>query len=322
MLLLLLACASDVPPGDDTAAADATDSADPGDTGAGDDPATAALALAEGVSQAELERTITELEALGTRYTFSEGDESAADLLVARLEALGLGVERQVFDVDGVRCENLVAVQLGVEAPDEVYVFSAHYDSTSDNPGSHAPGADDNASGVAAVLEAARLLAGKRTRATAWFVLTAAEEQGSLGSAELTDRMLDEGVDARAVMAPDMIGYWPLGEGDALDILGDPASQPLVVQMSEIADALGVANKMWVDHDYCYGDDHTHFQDAGYPAISPMDCVEAHNLPRSGETTPHYHRTTDTIDTLHLGFTTRVTQVTTATFATWLGLLD
>ena len=124
-----------------------------------------------------------------------------------------------------------------------------------------------------------------------WFVLTGAEEQGSLGSAHMVQWLLDEPVNVEAVIAPDMIGYWPLGEGDAMDILGNEDSEHLVEGMSEIADLLGVAHKTWVFHAYCYGDDHTNFQEAGIPAIAPMDCVEAHNVSGSGESTPHYHKT-------------------------------
>jgi hypothetical protein len=50
--------------------------------------------------------------------------------------------------------------------------------------------------------------------------------------------------------------------------------------------------------------------------------VEAHNVRASDEETPNYHRTTDTVDTLHFGFTTRVVQVTTVTFASWVEPLE
>jgi hypothetical protein len=90
--------------------------------------------------------------------------------------------------------------------------------------------------------------------------------------------------------------------------------------MGAVADQLGVAHKDWVDHWYCYGDDHTHFQEAGFAAIAPMDCVEAHNLQNSDEDTPHYHKTTDTLDTLYLPFTAKVTGVIVASLASWAGL--
>ncbi|MBM4364645.1 MAG: M20/M25/M40 family metallo-hydrolase [Deltaproteobacteria bacterium] len=319
-MLLLLACVT----ADNGADPLVDDTATPpgGDTAAemgGADP----LSLAAEVSEAEILATITDLAALGTRHSYSEGDELAAAYLVDRLEAYGLVVDQLPFEIDeGVTGLNLVARKEGVESPSVVYAFSAHYDSTSDDPLVSAPGADDNASGVAAVLEAARILSSRDTRASAWFVLTAGEEQGALGSLALAEAWQDEGADIRGVIAPDMMAYWPLGDGDAFDILGDEASEPLVNDMARVADELGVANKTWIEHRYCYGDDHTYYQDAGFPAISPMDCVEAHNVRDSGEDTPHYHKTTDTVDTLYLPFTARVTQVTTVTFAGWVGLAE
>ncbi len=319
-MLLLLACFTAKngadPLIDDTAAGPGNDTA--AEAG-GLDP----LDLAAEVSEAEIRATITDLANFGTRYSYSEGDEEAAAYLVDRLEAYGLVVDQLPFEIDdGVTGMNLVARKAGTESPSVVYAFSAHYDSTSNDPENSAPGADDNASGVAAVLEAARILSTRDTRASAWFVLTAGEEQGALGSLALAEAWQDEGADIRGVIAPDMMAYWPLGDGDAFDILGDETSEPLVIDMAAVADTLGVANKTWIEHRYCQGDDHTYYQDAGFPAISPMDCVEAHNVRGSGEDTPHYHRTTDTVDTLYLPFTTRVTQVTTVTFAGWVGLAE
>lgn len=294
--------------------ADATQrDAAPPDAGLVSDPLAVALGVGAGVSSAELVTTITDLQALGTRYTYSDGDEAARDYLSARLRAYGYEPELDAFTFRGETAENLIARKAGTEQPEVVFIFSAHYDSTSEEPDSSAPGADDNASAVAVVLEAARLLADVPLRHSVWFVLTAAEEQGSVGSAHLARRLATEHVDVQGVIAPDMIGYWPLGDDDAFDILGDTDSAALVDHMAQVADALGVAYKRWIEHEYCYGDDHTMFQEAGFPAISPMDCVEAHNLPATRETLGHYHRSTDTLETLHIPFTTRVAAVIVAT---------
>jgi Zn-dependent M28 family amino/carboxypeptidase len=273
------------------------------------------LALAGEVRQETLAEHIEALAALGTRFTYSDGDERARDLLVDRLGALGYETELDAFRFAGEDAENIIARKVGVTTPDVVYIFSAHYDSTSESPETSAPGADDNASGVAAVLEAARVLADVPLESSVWFVLTAAEEQGSVGSAHLARRLKTERTDVRGVIAPDMIGYWPLGDDDALDLLGDMGSVALVDRMAALADALGVPYKRFIEHEYCYGDDHTNFQEAGFPAISPMDCVEAHNIPASGETLGHYHRSSDTLETLHLPFTTRVAGLIVATLA-------
>jgi bacterial leucyl aminopeptidase len=272
------------------------------------------LALAGEVSQTELEKTIAELGQMPTRYTLTQGDEQARDYLVARARALGLEPELDPFQVAGQTANNVIIRHPGTVTPDVIYIFSAHYDSTSSTPMTLAPGADDNATGVASVLEAARVLTKRSFRASVWFVFTAAEEQGSLGSKHMAQWLVTQGKDVRGVIAPDMIGYWPLGAQDKFDILGDPASKFLVDQMSDVATRLGVEHKTWINHGYCYGDDHTSFQEAGIPAITPMDCVEAHNL-SVGEDTPNYHQTTDTASTLYMPFTTKVAGVIVATLA-------
>jgi len=275
--------------------------------------------LGADVKQAELETTIKALSAIPTRFTMTQGDEMARDYLVGRIQALGLTAELDPFPVQNQTANNIIVKIAGAEQPEVIYMFSAHYDSTSSTPTTSAPGADDNATGVAAVLEAARILSQHRFKHSVWLVFTAAEEQGSLGSKHLADALRAQSAQVKGVIAPDMIGYWPQGEGDKFDILGDPASKFLVDQMAAMADRMGVANKTYINHGYCYGDDHTMFQEAGFPAISPMDCVEAHNI--GGEQTPHYHQTSDTFETLNMPFTTKVAGVITATLAELAGPL-
>jgi len=295
--LLLTACGAE-----DDANLDAAQAVDP-------------QALAAQVSQPQLETSIQALEALGTRHTIGDGDANARAYLEQRITDLGLAAELDEFTASGEAAHNVIVKHPGTTSPEVVWIFSAHYDSTSNMPATAAPGADDNATGVAAVLEAMRLLTPHRFADSVWFVFTAAEEQGSLGSAHMTEWLLEDGVDVRGVIAPDMMGYWPLGDADLFDILGDPDSEHLVERMAEMATVLGVAHKTFIAHGYCYGDDHTSFQEAGFPAISPMDCVEAHNLPATDEELPHYHRTTDTFDTLYMPFTTKVAGVIVATLA-------
>ncbi len=266
------------------------------------------------VSQTELTTSISGLEGLGTRYTIGQGDERARDHLVGRIMSLGLLPELDPFTIASETANNIIVKYPGSEDPNVVYIFSAHYDSTSSAAATSAPGADDNGSGVAAVLEAMRLLTKHSFKYSIWFVFTAAEEQGSIGSKHMAAWLKEQAIDVRGVIAPDMIGYWPQGESDQMDILGDPASETLVDHMASVATRLGVGFKKYINHNYCYGDDHTSFQEAGFPSITPMDCVEAHNLP-TDEDTPHYHNTTDVMSTLHMGFTTKVVGVIVVTLA-------
>ena len=275
------------------------------------------LALAENIQEARLLDYMQTLVDFGTRYTFSDGDDDARAYLKSLFEGWGYLVEEDTFDVQGEAATNLIIKIEGAVNPEQIVVFSAHYDSTSEIPLVLAPGADDNASGVAALLETAVLLDSVAFEKSIWFVLTAAEEQGSLGSASLAQQWSDSNLQVEAVMAPDMIGYWPRGDNDEMDILGNESSEHLAEDMALFAEELGVSHRIWIRHDYCYGDDHTNYQENGFPAISPMDCVEAHNVSASGEETPHYHISTDSMDTIHMGFTTRVTEVLVATFAYW-----
>lgn len=275
------------------------------------------LALAADVSEAELSATIQGLEALMTRYTIGDGDLRARDYLVDRLADMGLTAELDPFQVINETAHNVIVKHPGTTNPEVVYIYLAHYDSRSTTAmnATLAPGADDNATGVASVLEAARLLTPHTFKHSLWFVFTAAEEQGSLGSKHMANWIQEQGLDVRGVIAPDMIGYWPAGESDQMDILGDPSSRFLVDHMADVATRMGVPHKTWIEHMYCYGDDHTSFQERGIPAIAPMDCVEAHNVAGSGEDTPHYHATSDTFATLHMAFTTKVAGVILATVA-------
>lgn len=287
--------------------------------GSGDDvaptPAVEPDALAAAVSQSELAASIQGLEGMGTRFTQGDGDDRAKDYLVGRFTQLGLTAELDPFPIMGETANNIIVKHPGTVTPEIVYIFSAHYDSTSNTPMTDAPGADDNATGVAAVLEAARVLTPHAFEHSIWFVLTAAEEQGSMGSKHMVTWLPSSGFEFRGVIAPDMIGYWPKGDADEMDILGDTASQFMVDHMAAVATRLGVPHKTYLQHGYCYGDDHTSFQEAGIPAISPMDCVEAHNVAGSLEDTPHYHAPTDRFQTLHMPKTTKVAGVIVATLA-------
>ncbi len=286
-----------------------------GDHGPTTVPAVDPMALAAQVQEAALTDTITALEALGTRYTMSDGDERARDYLTGRIAALGLTAELDPFQVQAATANNIIVRHPGTGESTDVYIYSAHYDSTSNTPMTSAPGADDNATGVAAVLEAARVMTPHAYKHDIWFVFTAAEEQGSLGSKHMVGWLASQGINVKGVIAPDMIGYWPAGDEDKFDILGDPASELLVNHMADAATRLGVAHKKWIEHTFCYGDDHTNFQEAGFPAITPMDCVEAHNVAGSLEDTPHYHRASDTSATLYMPFTTKVAGVIVTTLA-------
>lgn len=171
---------------------------------------------------------------------------------------------------------NVVATKRGSARPDEIVVVGGHYDSV---PGS--PGANDNASGVAATLEAARVLARVPTARTVQFVLFAAEELGLYGSAAFaTDRR--GGI--VAMINSDMVGW-----GERLMVGNSPGRDDAVVDAAvQVAQRFGIQARRF----RATSSDHTSFERAGIRAVFLHRGVD-----------PHYHRPTDVpanVDARHL----------------------
>nr|BFE69706.1 M20/M25/M40 family metallo-hydrolase [Actinoplanes digitatis] len=118
------------------------------------------------------------------------------------------------------RITNVVATLRGDTEPDRIYVVTGHYDSRVTDvmdATSDAPGADDDASGVAVVMELARVMATRRTEATIVFAAVAGEEQGLYGSDNLAQRFRDAGADVQAMFSNDIVGTGDAHDGTAPD---------------------------------------------------------------------------------------------------------
>jgi hypothetical protein len=180
------------------------------------------------VDAGRIEATVRRLAAFGTRHTLSSqtdpvrGIGAARDWILAQFQAVAatsggrMTVEAQSF-VQPVASRiptpttitNIVATLRGVSAPNRAYVVSGHYDSRCTdvmNFTSDAPGADDDASGVALVLELARLFATRPTEATVIFTAVAGEEQGLYGSAFQAQQYKAAGLDIQGMFSNDIIG--------------------------------------------------------------------------------------------------------------------
>ena len=181
-----------------------------------------------GVDVARLEESVRTLAAFGTRHTLSSqtdplrGIGAARDWLFARFTEYAQGsqgrmtVELQSYVQEpasripvATTITNVVATLRGSQAPERVYVVSGHYDSRSSNVDdavSDSPGADDDASGVAAVLEMARLMATRDPAATIVFAAVSGEEQGLYGATYLATQLKASGVDVQGMITNDIVG--------------------------------------------------------------------------------------------------------------------
>jgi Zn-dependent M28 family amino/carboxypeptidase len=246
---------------------------------------------------------------------------AAEDFVALELDAAGLRVERQLFEWDRREFHNVVGTLDGSDPARPWVVVGAHFDSTPATPG-----ADDNASAVAAMLEVARLLSGWRPGATVQFVGFNLEEVYALwppvyriGSRAYVEWLKARGHRLAGALVLEMVGYTgPTQvvpalvqlvkrvpkEGTFLAAVGDGRSGRLLRAMERAAEGvvplvtLGVPLKGWLVPD-CRRSDNARFWDAGYPALMVTDTADLRN--------PHYHRASDTPETLNYGFLAGVT---------------
>src|SRR6516165_5596959 len=148
-------------------------------------------------------------EEIGERNVFnSEALRRAAAYIEAEWGALGYGVDRLEYDVSGIRCANLIAIREGSTRGKEILLLGAHYDSVVG-----CPGANDNASGVAALLEISRMFQALEPELTVHFVAFVNEEPpffgtGQQGSVVYAQAARRRGDDIRLMASLETIGCY------------------------------------------------------------------------------------------------------------------
>ncbi len=226
---------------------------------------------------------------------------AAAAHVEAQMRAAGLATTRQPVTDDDITLDIVSAEIAGQVCPRQVIVVLAHYDSVVGSAG-----ADDNASGVAGMLELGRVLAGSRLPATILLAAVPFEEVGHLGSLALAERLVTR--QRRPVVAAvsfDMIGFARNGpeidgeRGDELGLLGFAGSESLVYTMSAAArtwapEARVLAGTAAEGTPYVGRSDHASFHALGVPAAMATDGAETRN--------DNYHRPSDRPATISPAF--------------------
>lgn len=150
------------------------------------------------------------LEQFRTRYIYSDSVYAARDWIVNKFLSFGYtDVSYDSFDYNGRTCNNVICRKSGAVDPDNILVVGAHYDSFNQDsdPSIYAPGADDNGSGVAAVLELARVLKDIPMKKSIMFVAFSAEEVGLVGSSVVASNLYYSGAKVEFMLNFDMIGF-------------------------------------------------------------------------------------------------------------------
>lgn len=193
-----------------------------------ENPDTEIRQMIKEISAKRIEASIRKLVSFGTRNTLSEQDNQARGIGAARdwifgeFQKIGadcgncLAVEKQAFlqpkanrVPEPTTLTNVIATLKGTTDPDRVYVVSGHYDSMCTSPTDakcDAPGANDDASGTAAVMELARVMSKRKFDATIVFMTVPGEEQGLLGAAYFAEQAKIKAMNIEGMFTNDIVG--------------------------------------------------------------------------------------------------------------------
>ncbi|MFC1754642.1 M20/M25/M40 family metallo-hydrolase [Thermoproteota archaeon] len=269
--------------------------------------------VVEGAQSADaLKNHVIELSHnIGERnYWFYKNLEKAAEYIKGQFESFGYEVELQTYEFDDKKFSNVIAIKKGDVAPDEIIIVGAHYDSVMGGPG-----ADDNASAVAGLLELARMFSSEKTEKTIKFVAFVNEEPPyflteKMGSRVFAKAARFKGENIVAMVCLEMIGYYdskpnsqdypPLynffypDTANFIALVSSFSSMPLLKRVeksfkkhSDFPIESIVAPSIVVGVDWS---DHSSFWKYGYKAIMVTDT--------SFYRYPHYHSQADTYEKL------------------------
>lgn len=316
-------------------------------------------AIVAPVSQAQLRHTIETLVSFGTRHTLSSqtdphrGIGAALSWADSQFKSFGLSTVPPCDTFSGERLPgptricDMVAIQRGTERPNDVVIITAHIDSrVSDimNANAFEPGANDDGSGSAAVLEAARVLSKHRFPGTIVYSLDSGEEQGLYGAQVIAAYAKAQGWNVIADLNNDIIGNscgsdgvcdstharvlseGPRSQGEielteATHSLGgenDAPSRNISRFLDSLADRLKIGldvRQIWRTDRFGRGGDHIEFLKLGFPAARISVAVENYNWQHQDvrvENGIHYG---DTIDHVDFPYLAKMTKLNVAALA-------
>jgi aminopeptidase YwaD len=268
--------------------------------------------LVDEVNTDSLTSYIQRLQDFVTREATSESSYAASQWLFNRFQQMGYPVEFDSFPTSsphppygsGVE-RNVIATHAGGLGLSDYYIICGHFDSISEIPG-YAPGADDNATGAACTIEAARVFSDQGFDHTIDFICWGAEEVATeKGSSHYAQQAVEEGWDIGGVVNFDMIGY-----------MNDEALDCDIRTSGDVSYPLGQlfinASQTYVPSLQCYevdgiGGDSTPFWYRGYRTLLAIEHEPSDN--------PYYNGSEDVIDHLSPELYTAITKAAIATMA-------
>jgi hypothetical protein len=319
--------------------------------------------IARNVDAARMRSTVEKLVSFGTRHTLSSqtdpkrGIGAAVRWAEAEMKKFGLETLQTCDTVTKLpriptptKVCNAVAIQRGTERPNDVVIITGHIDSRVSDPmnaTADAPGANDDGSGTAAVMEAARVLSKHKFPGTIVYAALSGEEQGLNGGKILADYAKAQGWNVIANLNNDIIGNscgsdglcndkvvrifsegprWQGHDELAAQIrsLGGENDSPsrnisrFLDSLAERIPSIGLdVMQVWRNDRFGRGGDHTEFLNLGFPAVRFSVAVENYNWQHQDLRTEKGVEYGDTIDKMDFPYLARVTKLNVAALA-WL----
>lgn len=269
------------------------------------------------VDPAELRKRLQRIVGERSPLTSHHHLATVENYIGEEFKSYGLSVENDTFTYWGRSYRNVIA-DAGADRKGSMIILGAHFDSVEGSPG-----ADDNASGVAILLEAARILSRLRLQSRILFCAFNLEELNMVGSTHFAKKLKAAGAKVKAMVSLEMVGFtdsrpggqkYPVGlrwfypdRGDFIGVIGNWRS---TVLLRHFAHSMRRVRGLSVETLTVFGNgflipaarlsDHSPFWDLGYPALLVTDTSFFRN--------PHYHGPTDALETLDLDFMAKVCQ--------------
>ena len=278
--------------------------------------------ILEGVSTEKLKQYLNSLSNFHTRHSKSPLLNDAGDWIMNELRGFGYRDTfyhsfKSTIDNEELELRNIVCKKKGID--EKLIMVCAHYDcimECKEDSVSRAPGANDNGSGVSAIIEMARVLANENLRHSIQFVFFSGEEQGLLGSKSYAKYIKENGMDLYRLVNLDMIGYPFFAPNTVIIerdnntnvkhnqvIENDTESIEFGEMMRDMTSAVGLQFHL----DSIYDSDYEPFEAKGYVVIGAYDgSADSIN-------NPHYHSSSDIPENIDWDYLTSVTKLVLAT---------
>jgi len=243
---------------------------------------------------------------INSRHSDHAGNALAQQYYEQKLAAFGYSTVAQAFNATG---RNILATKLGSVHPEEIVLLCAHYDAMPPGGLYNAPAADDDGSGCAALLEAARVLHDIPFERTIVFALWDQEEQGKIGSIYYANNMAANDEEIMGVVNMDAIAYD--GNGDRKARVH---ARPMANSMAIADTVFAILDRYEIDIDLLLTNpgatysDHASFWSAGYGAVLMIEEF-------SSDGNPYYHTPNDRIQHFDVPYFEKMAKLSVASMA-------